>query len=70
MSAGGRALLPKPKQPIYDSVRTARYYNRLKEPPGDLSWEDRHWWLAGWNDKDIEIDGPETPAKKVRRGKP
>lgn len=53
----------------YMSGRNAREYGSPKSPPGHLNWEDRHWWLAGWNDRDIEIDGPETPAKVVRRGK-
>lgn len=24
-------------------------------PPSILGWKDRHWWLAGWNDRDIEL---------------
>lgn len=54
---------------LYQLGRTARESGALKSPPGQLNWGERHWWLAGWNDRDIEIDGPETPAKEVRRGK-
>ena len=25
--------------------------------PGDLSWCHRHWWMAGWNDRDIQRGG-------------
>lgn len=25
--------------------------------PGDLSWRHRHWWMAGWNDRDIQRGG-------------
>lgn len=53
----------------YRQGRTARSNGGLKCPPGHLNWEMQHWWLAGWNDRDIEIDGPETPSKVVRRGK-
>lgn len=54
---------------VYDAGRKARDNGSLKSPPGHLNWEEQHWWLPGFNDRDIEIDGPETPAKGVRRGK-
>jgi hypothetical protein len=60
----------KHQNTVYAMGVIARERNRPKVPPVDLNMEDRHWWLAGWNDSDIEIRGPETPAKKVRRGKP
>ena len=25
--------------------------------PGDLTWCHRHWWMAGWNDRDIQRGG-------------
>ena len=55
---------------VYRAGRNARTHNSKKEPPSHLTWEERHWWLAGWNDLDIEIDSHKTQAKVVRRGKP
>lgn len=57
----------KNQNSVYQSGRNARDHHSNKSPPGHLSWEDRHWWLAGWNDRDIEIDGPETAPKPTRR---
>ena len=59
----------KEQQNTYHAGRNAREQGLHKSPPGHLNWEMQHWWLAGFNDRDIEIDGPETPAKVVRRGK-
>lgn len=27
---------------------------KKKEPPPLLNWEDRHWWLGGYSDWEIE----------------
>lgn len=35
----------------------ARDCARLKSPPGNLGLNLRSWWLAGWNDRDIELRG-------------
>jgi hypothetical protein len=41
--------------PRYHEGYNARTWGNAKVPPGVLNWRDRHWWLAGWNDRDIEI---------------
>ena len=30
---------------------------RLTVAEADFKWSDRHWWLAGWGDMDMEIMG-------------
>lgn len=57
-------------QRLYEMGFEARSAGRPKMPPSGMSFQGLHWWLAGWNDRDIEINGPATPAKVVRRGKP
>ncbi|MND16953.1 hypothetical protein D3C76_367480 [compost metagenome] len=54
---------------VYRMGRSARDLKHPNRPPSNLSWENKHWWHAGWGDRDIEINGPETPAKVVRYGK-
>jgi hypothetical protein len=39
----------------YQAGVSARTWGNAKVPPGVLNWRDRHWWLGGWNDRDIEI---------------
>ena len=39
----------------YYMGRERRETHGSKVPPGTLSWVDRHWWLAGWNDRDMEL---------------
>lgn len=39
----------------YHMGRERRETQGSKVPPGTLSWVDRHWWLAGWNDRDMEL---------------
>lgn len=39
----------------YYSGRASREAKTSKNPPAHLTWSDRHWWLAGWNDKDMEM---------------
>lgn len=46
----------KEKMRIYHAGVTARCLGQPANPPGDLSWEDRHWWAAGWNDRDAEMN--------------
>lgn len=41
----------------YHAGREARQAGQSKCAPGSLSWADRHWWLAGWNDADLELAG-------------
>lgn len=40
--------------------------------PGDLSWRHRHWWMAGWNDRDIQRGGvrPDLQFKTFRGAYP
>ncbi|MGL4756325.1 MAG: hypothetical protein ACRCXB_28560 [Aeromonadaceae bacterium] len=45
----------KAKMRIYRAGVMARCLDHPANPPGDLSWEDRHWWLGGWNDRDAEM---------------
>lgn len=49
-----RADLPEP----YWMGRCTRSRGEPKEPQQYLSSEDRHWWYAGWNDRDIELAKP------------
>jgi hypothetical protein len=42
-------------QKTYHAGREARDQGFQKSPPGYLDWELRHWWLAGWNDRDMEL---------------
>lgn len=39
----------------YYSGRNFRSKGYPKTPPAILSEEDRYWWLAGWNDRDVEL---------------
>ena len=39
----------------YSAGVTARNQGLPKIAPGSLSWGWRHWWLAGWNDRDMEL---------------
>lgn len=39
----------------YQAGYNARTWGNAKVPPGLLNWTDRHWWLAGWNDRDMEL---------------
>lgn len=39
----------------YHSGRHARSKRREKLPPAILSDKDVWWWLAGWNDRDLEM---------------
>lgn len=36
----------------------ARRGGQPKNPP-PLTWANRHWWLAGWNDEDMARSGSE-----------
>lgn len=44
---------PKP----YVDGASARSKGMPKAAPGILSDVMRYWWLAGWNDRDIELNG-------------
>lgn len=39
----------------YFEGRKARESGQLNDAPGYLSPVLRSWWLAGWNDRDIEL---------------
>lgn len=39
----------------YHQGRHAKSKRRDKQPPAILSEEDVWWWLAGWNDRDLEM---------------
>lgn len=41
---------------IYFVGRAERDSKHPKSAPGNLTISERHWWLAGWNDRDIELD--------------
>lgn len=28
--------------------------NKPRVPPAELTWEHRHWWLAGYGDAEME----------------
>ena len=40
---------------VYKHGHEARTAGAPKSAPGYLTWGQRHWWLAGWNDCDMEI---------------
>ena len=48
---------------IYRTGRSVREAGGRKAPPAYLSICDRHWWLAGWNDMDIEMGGSYEDAR-------
>jgi hypothetical protein len=35
--------------------RQARIDRKRNNPPATLTWAERHWWLAGWGDADMEL---------------
>lgn len=39
----------------YDAGREARDMGKDKTPPGGLGAQRRSYWLAGYNDRDIEL---------------
>jgi hypothetical protein len=43
--------------PLYFCGRKARDEGQAKVPPATVTWRNRHWWLAGWNDRDMEVAG-------------
>jgi len=56
-------VTPEEKQ-WYRMGWDARNTHKPKDPPGWLDMRARHWWLAGWNDLDLQtnriIDGFEN----------
>lgn len=54
----------------YDAGREARDLGKDKSPPGGLGAQRRSWWLAGYNDRDIELQAvamkPNIPACDYR----
>lgn len=44
-----------PYPAAYHLGRDRREQGYARMPPAVLSWCDQHWWLAGWNDRDIEM---------------
>lgn len=57
-------------QRIYAMGVQARSARKGDVPPEGLSFQGQHWWTAGYQDRDIELVGPDTPAKVVPSGKP
>lgn len=57
------SVVPKSKQAIYAAGHDAHVVGLQKQPPGGLDMQDRHWWLAGWNDRDIQVRGPSIGPK-------
>lgn len=51
MHSGNRQQLPD----TYYLGRRARQHNEANNPPAGLSWKHRHWFMAGWNDRDMEL---------------
>jgi hypothetical protein len=45
---------------IYSNGWKARQEGEPKSPPGYLGWGQRHYWLAGYSDAEIAIEGPTT----------
>lgn len=45
------------EQNIYEAGRAARTLSIGKRacPHGMAKMRERHWWLAGWNDCDLEL---------------
>lgn len=39
----------------YYAGRNSRDNGEHKHAPAWMSIEARHWWLAGWNDRDMEL---------------
>lgn len=39
----------------YKAGVEARDLGKDKTPPGGIGRQRRSWWLAGWNDRDIEL---------------
>lgn len=39
----------------YHAGRSARAKGRKKKAPAILNDENVYWWLAGWNDRDMEM---------------
>lgn len=42
---------------VYYRGRASREAQDPNTPPATLTWSERHWWLAGWNDRDMEMAG-------------
>lgn len=49
----------------YQAGREARSLDRDKSPPGGLGLQRRSYWLAGYNDLDIEL---QVKARNHREG--
>lgn len=41
--------------PPYYMGRAARNKDEPKSAPPNFGTTMRHWWLAGWNDRDMEL---------------
>lgn len=57
-------------QRIYEMGFEARSARMGDIPPDGLSFQGQHWWLAGYQDRDIELAGPDTQVKVAPSGKP
>lgn len=57
------ALPNQAQRHCYQAGRDARDLGKDKTPPGGLGAQRRAWWLAGYNDRDIEL---QVKARKLR----
>lgn len=48
----------------YEAGKLARDLGRDKTPSPGLGGQRRSWWLAGWNDRDIELQVAESNRQK------
>lgn len=51
MHSGKNERLPD----VYYQGRKARNQFMSCKAPAGLGMERRHWWLAGWHDRDMEL---------------
>lgn len=47
--------VPTSKRHLYANGMLACNSGRKKEAPEHLNMEDKHWWLAGYGDREIEM---------------
>ncbi len=53
--AGMDSSVPESKRKLYAGGVSACNAGHKKAAPLNLNMEDRHWWLAGYSDREIEI---------------
>jgi len=55
------------KMEIAERGRRAALFGELRQPPETLSWEDQHWWLAGYSDHELAKKRQAEAAHGKRR---